>query len=155
MIRFNVSHSRGILACAIARESDVGIDIEYRRPLSDYMGIARCFFSPTECRELMSIIEPMRDRCVLRLLGAKEAFVKALGGGVSIPLDGFQVSLGSGRAAALLAVRDAPGEERTWEIDAFSPTPDFSGALAVRGREKRVRIRHTDARKIFVNAGFL
>jgi 4'-phosphopantetheinyl transferase len=152
---FNVSHSGGILACAFARGAEVGIDIEFQRSGVEYDRIAQRFFSPAEHRELMSVDEAMRDVAFYDCWVRKEAFVKALGGGFSIPLDSFQVSLAPGHAAALLHVRDTPGEERAWTIHAFSPAPRFSGAVALRDRRKRVRVHRSDAREIFVAAGFL
>jgi phosphopantetheinyl transferase len=96
------------------------------------------------------------SRGLLRvLLSRKEAFVKALGDGFSIPLDSFQVSLAPGHDAALLHVRDTPGEERAWRIHAFSPASRFSDAVALRDRWKRIRVHRADAREIFVAAGFL
>jgi 4'-phosphopantetheinyl transferase len=152
---FNVSHSGGILACAFARGAEVGIDIEFQRSGVEYERIAQRFFSPAEHRELMSVDEAMRGVAFYDCWVRKEAFVKALGGGFSIPLDSFQVSLAPGHAAALLHVRDTPGEERAWTIHAFSPAPRFSGAVALRDRRKRVRVHRSDAREIFVAAGFL
>ena len=154
-LSFNVSHSGGILACAFARGCDVGIDIEFQRSLAECEAIARRVFSPAEYRELMSVAEPVRSVAFYDCWVRKEAFVKALGGGFSVPLDSFQVSLVPGRAAALLHVHDTGGEERAWTIHAFSPAPRFSSAVAVRDRQKRVRVHRADAREVFVAGGFL
>jgi 4'-phosphopantetheinyl transferase len=154
-VRFNLSHSEGIFACAFARERDVGIDIEYQRPIADCEGIARRFFSPAEQSELMSINEPQRTVAFYNCWVRKEAFVKALGGGLSIPLDCFRVSVAPGHGAALLSVRNRPEEARAWTMFAFSPAPGFSGAIAFRDKRRRIRIHHADAGDIFVDAGLV
>ena len=84
----------------------------------------------------------------------KEAFIKALGGGLSIPLDSFRVSLAP-RRAALLEVCGAPAEARAWAIHNFHPLAGFSGALAIRARSARVHLRRVSAKGIFVREGLL
>jgi 4'-phosphopantetheinyl transferase len=92
-LRFNVSHSGslGILAVACGRE--LGVDVETRQNIFDYMAIARRFFSPREYDGLAEVPEELRQRAFLRCWTRKEAFVKALGAGLSCSLASFSVSV--------------------------------------------------------------
>lgn len=149
-IRFNISESKGLLACAFARDCDIGVDVEYQTPHVDWAAISQRFFSPAEQRELLSLAEPSRAIAFYDGWVRKEAFVKAIGGGLSIPLDTFSVSLAPGRPAALLDVKDTPGEAGAWRLHAFSPAPQFSGAAALRDRQKPVHVHHADARNVLL-----
>jgi 4'-phosphopantetheinyl transferase len=147
-VSFNVSHSRGLLACAVVRGPQVGVDVEHRRSIPDYEEVARRFFSPAEYDELLGVPEPQRMVAFYDVWVRKEAFVKALGGGLSIPLDTFRVSLASGLGAMLLEVRGMPTEAAAWTIAPFSPAPDFSAAIAVRHARSHVRVRKIAARDL-------
>ena len=63
----------------------------------------------------------------------KEAYVKAKGEGLSIPLDQFEVSLVPGRPAALERVFSDPGEAGRWTLQDLLPAPGYAGALCVEG----------------------
>ena len=152
---FNVLHSQGLMACALVRGLEIGIDIEFHRSIPDLEGIARRFFSPEEHAELVSVVGSQRMAAFYSCWVRKEAFLKALGTGFSGSLDSFRVSVGPGRSAALLHIRDAPGEHLAWAIHELSPAPGFSGAVALRDRRKRIQVHRADVRELFVSAGVL
>jgi 4'-phosphopantetheinyl transferase len=141
-----------MLACALTRDYPIGVDVEHHRPIADLAQIAQRFFSREEVGDLMRVPEPARSAAFYDCWSRKEAFIKALGGGLSIPLDSFRVSLEPGRAA-LLEVRDAPGEAAAWTIRAFDPAAEFSGALAIRDRAPEVEVRHATAADILAELG--
>ena len=93
-LRFNLSHAgeRGLLAIAIGQE--VGVDIEFVRPV-ETLEVARRFFSQGEVSALCAMRPAQRVDAFFRCWTRKEAFIKALGAGLSFPLDGFEVSLGA------------------------------------------------------------
>jgi 4'-phosphopantetheinyl transferase len=78
----------------------------------------------------------------------KEAFIKARGDGLSIPLDTFRVSLNPELRATTVEIRDEPDESCAWTIHPFSPASGFSGAIAIRERRADVYIRRATARDI-------
>src|SRR6516162_8389969 len=84
-VEFNVSHSGGMLACAFANKRELGVDIERHRPIDDYAEVARRFFSAPEVEDLMSVEESGRQAAFYDCWVRKEAFIKALGGGLSVP----------------------------------------------------------------------
>lgn len=94
-LRFNLSHTHGMVAVALAFGMDIGIDVEFvGRRVADDMAIADAYFSPSEQAYLRGITDPTQRRLVfIDLWTAKEAFIKALGHGLSMPLDSFSVDL--------------------------------------------------------------
>jgi 4'-phosphopantetheinyl transferase len=151
-VEFNLSHSGGMLACAFARQRELGVDIERHRPIDDYADIARRFFSAPEVEDLMSIEESGRQTAFYDCWVRKEAVIKALGGGLSVPLDSFRVSLAPADAGALLDVRDRPDEARSWTLAAFSPAPHFSGAVACRDPHVRLEVHSADIVDVFAQS---
>lgn len=140
-VRFNASHSDGTLACAFTAGCDIGVDVERQRPIDDYESLARRFFSPAECGDLMSLPERDRVAAFFDCWTRKEAFVKARGGGLSIPLDSFRVSL-SPDAAQLLECSADAGDPREWTLLHFRPAEGFSGAVAINARAATINVRH-------------
>jgi 4'-phosphopantetheinyl transferase len=92
-LRFNISHSGGIGLIAVAMGREVGVDVETRQEIPDAMSIAKRFFARREYQELSALPEAVRQRAFLRCWTRKEAYVKALGAGLSCPLHSFAVSV--------------------------------------------------------------
>lgn len=88
-LQFNLSHSGSWAVCAVSRDP-VGVDVEQPRCT---MEIARRFFQEKELEGLDTLSEPQQRDQLNRLWTAKEAFIKALGGGLTIPLNSFSVIL--------------------------------------------------------------
>lgn len=101
-VQFSLSHAGHWAVCAVSADP-VGVDVELPRCTMD---IARRFFSPEELEGLELLPEAERRDRLNRLWTAKEAFVKALGGGLTIPLDSFTVQLS--KAEALLEQTRTP-----------------------------------------------
>lgn len=97
-IDFNVSHSGDWVVCAIS-DNPVGIDVETIKPID--FSIARRFFSKNEYYSLMSTDEHMRLRYFYMLWTLKESYIKAIGKGLSIPLDSFSINISSEINAAI------------------------------------------------------
>ena len=131
-LHFNVSHSGDVAAYGVSVDGELGVDVEMHRPMPDMEPIARRFFSATEYEDLLRVPETERSAAFFDCWVRKEAYIKALGGGLSIPLDSFWVSLAPGQPAALLGVTDRSEEPREWLLEAFRPAPDYSGAVALR-----------------------
>ena len=81
-LRFSLSHSRGMVACAVAPALDIGVDVEAPIPIADALSIARSHFSPSEADALGSMEEEVRSQAFLNLWTLKEAYLKATGQGV-------------------------------------------------------------------------
>lgn len=93
-VTFNLSHSADMALVGVTQAAAIGVDIEAERDLPDHMAIARSTFSDTEIRALEQSDASDRLGAFFRCWTRKEAVVKALGGGLSIPLDSFTVPVG-------------------------------------------------------------
>jgi 4'-phosphopantetheinyl transferase len=137
-IRFNVSNSGGLALYALTLAHEVGVDLEAIRPLSDSLGIAQRFFSPWESDTLRALPSAVRNLAFFRCWTRKEAYVKAVGQGLSMPLDQFDVAFRPGEPARLLRIRgDAVGAER-WTLFELNPGEVYVGSLAVEGSAWRL-----------------
>jgi 4'-phosphopantetheinyl transferase len=133
-LRFNTSRCGDFAAFALSAGREVGIDLEAVRASDDADDIAVRFFSRSEY-EAYRALEP-RDRPLgfFQCWTRKEAFLKALGVGLSQPLDGFTVSLGPNEPAAILRVGSSPGDRCGWRLQGFSPAPGFVAAVVLEDR---------------------
>ncbi len=132
-IRFNLSHSGSWAMVAVARGREVGVDIETIRGDRSTIDIADRFFAPAEVRELMAAPPERRTRAFFACWSRKEAYIKARGEGLRIPLDSFEVSLGE-----QAVLRKAEDRER-WSMCALIAPPGYAAALVVEGSGWRVR----------------
>ena len=131
-LQFNLSHSADLALVAVAWERPVGVDLERWERDMDHLELAERFFSPVE-RESLRALAARRDDLVHGFFAAwsrKEAYLKALGHGVTRGLHHFDVTLAPGEPARLLADR-LDGSIGRWRMHAFEPESEFSGALVV------------------------
>ena len=138
-LRFNVSHSGGVALYAVTRGREVGVDVERVSARVSCEEIAGHFFSPREVARLRALPPSLREAAFFECWTRKEAYIKARGEGLSLPLDGFDVSLAPGEPAALLANRLDPGEVSRWSLRELRPWPGFAAAVAVEGRGWRLK----------------
>ncbi|HEX2960812.1 MAG TPA: 4'-phosphopantetheinyl transferase superfamily protein [Ignavibacteriales bacterium] len=132
-LKFNVSHSNGILLFAFAWNYELGVDIELIRPDFADMEIAGRFFSKNEMLALSVLPDELRKIAFFNCWTRKEAYIKAKGMGLSIPLDSFDVSLCPGDPPELLCDHDAPEETGKWKLFNLNVPRDYCAALAVKG----------------------
>lgn len=138
-LTFNLSHSGEVALFAIARGRRVGIDVEHVRADVAVESLARRFFSGHEVAMLESLERRRRPAAFYRAWTSKEAYLKARGVGLSLPLDAFDVSLLPGTAPELLTSREDPTEISRWTLMDLPVGPDYAAALAVEGRHAIVQ----------------
>jgi 4'-phosphopantetheinyl transferase len=130
-LSFNTSHSGTVAVIAVARSGRIGIDVEQLRPLVDAESIAARFFAAGEAAALAALHPHDRIAGFFNAWTRKEAVVKAVGGGLSIPLDSFEVSLRPHEPPEILRW-DIPGAApQRWRIHHIEPAPGYVGAMAV------------------------
>src|SRR5262245_3772934 len=139
-IRFNLSHSGQLAVIAIGHGRDLGVDVEEIRPMSDMQEIARRFFSHEEAADLLRTAPDAHEQNFFRIWTRKEAFIKAIGHGLSFPLDSFAVSFRPDDDARLVHLRGESDAARGWQLHAFEPAPGFAGALAYQGSRVTPRL---------------
>jgi 4'-phosphopantetheinyl transferase len=138
-LRFNFSSSHEMALCAFTLNREVGVDIEHRRAEVECEQLAERFFSAPENESLQKLPRQLRPRAFFDCWTRKEAFIKAVGEGLSFPLDQFDVSLAPGETAALLTVRGDAGEAARWSVVDLPAPPGYAAALAVEGHGWHLR----------------
>ncbi len=142
---FNVSHSGPVALFAFSDGVEVGVDVELARTLPDGDRIAERFFSPAEVQRLRSLPADQKDAAFLACWTRKEAFVKARGDGLALPLDAFDVSFGPGRPCELLRTAWSAEEAGQWQlVDLSDPAGGYVAALAAHDVGWRVITRRLD-----------
>ena len=127
-IEFNISHTNGAVACGIVRGFAIGVDIEDEEGTGDGLNIAQAYFAPAEFMLLRAAPEAQRKELFLHLWTLKEAFVKALGQGLSIALDGFAFSL----SPVAISFSDARwGDPRCWQFESITCTARHRLSIAL------------------------
>jgi 4'-phosphopantetheinyl transferase len=137
-IRFSVSHSHGVALYAVTRGREVGIDIERIRFDLAVVEIAERFFSQREVAMLRTLLTEAQRQAFFRCWTRKEAYIKARGEGLSLPLDQFDVSLAPGEPAAVLGTQRDPSEASRWSLHELAPGPGYEAAIAVEGHGWRL-----------------
>lgn len=134
-LEFNLSHSSGVVLLAFARGRRIGVDVEKVRRDFATNEIAERFFSTAERAALRELPHEHRHEAFFRCWTRKEAFIKALGEGLSRPLDQFDVSLAPGKPAALLATRPDAEEVSRWLLWNVPVPGDYAAALAAESKD--------------------
>jgi len=134
-VHFNVSHSEDLAVYAFAPEVRLGVDIEKIRSMSDDEGIAKRFFSAAEYAEFLTLDHHERPRGFFNCWTRKEAYVKALGDGLQVPLDRFRVTMKPGEPALLVSIEDDPNRASPWSVLELTPADGYVGAVVVYGRD--------------------
>ncbi len=139
-LRFNLSHSHGVALYAVARGREIGIDLERILPGRDHERLARRFFSAQETAAMMALPPEERLGAFFRCWTLKEAYLKARGEGLALPLASFSVSLSPDRPAALLSVDGDEDEPSRWWLTSIQAGPGFAAALAAEGQPAGLRL---------------
>ncbi len=132
---FNLAHSQNTAVYAFARAPRIGVDVEQAREVIERDQIAERFFSPLERQALAAVPPAQREEAFFLGWTRKEAYLKALGAGITYPLDRFSVSLTPGQPAALLEAAEDDPAHNGWTLLPFTPRPQCLAAVAVEGRE--------------------
>jgi len=138
-IRFNVSHSHGIILIAMTHDREIGVDVEMIRDKTDHERMAQRFFSPAECEQLQRLPEADRQRAFFHCWTRKEAFLKATGMGITLALDSFDTAFWPAENAQLLATRWDEDEAGKWSMMHLAPSPEHVGTVAVEGAGASLR----------------
>jgi len=137
-LHFNLAHSEELALYAFAPGRVIGIDLERVRTEVACEQIARRFFSPRESATLRAQPAAVRQKAFFTCWTRKEAYIKARGEGLSLPLDQFEVSVTPGEPAKLLSISGYPMEASRWSIQELVPGPGYVAALAVEGHGWRL-----------------
>ena len=137
-LQFNTSHSGGVALFGLALSQEIGVDVEQLRPMDDMQTVAARFFSPPEISDLNTLPSEARVAGFFRCWTRKEAYIKAIGDGLSCPLDGFRVTFLPGDPPRLTELFPAASGVRVWSLHNLEISEGYAGALAYQGEERRV-----------------
>lgn len=130
-LQFNIAHTRGLVACVLSSAGPVGIDVESIENGRDIESIAESHFSQAEVIELMACEEGQhRQARFIELWTLKEAYLKALGAGLSRPLDEIEFHF-AGKSDLYAIVQDKSADFG-WRFSLFAPLDNYRLAVAVR-----------------------
>ena len=143
-LRFNLSHSGEIAAFAFALGRNLGIDVELIRRDVDVDEIPKRFFSCAEQEVLKTLQGEGKFQGFFNCWTRKEAYVKAVGSGLSLPLRDFDVSLRPGDEARLLATRPDQSLASRWSMASLDFGKEYAGAVIVEGKLEKLEVRQFD-----------
>jgi 4'-phosphopantetheinyl transferase len=135
-LHFNLSHSDGIAALGVSERHELGVDVEFIRPLKE--DIAARYFSRAEMAALAKLADDDQLEGFYRCWTRKEAVVKAIGEGLSRALDSFDVTVAKNAPASIERLEG--DEARHWQLEHFLPAEGFVGAIACRTGGAPIRV---------------
>jgi 4'-phosphopantetheinyl transferase len=141
-VRFNVAHADDLAVYALTHQREVGVDVERIHPMPDATDIAVRFFAAAEIAALRALPPREIDQAFFLCWTRKEAYIKALGGGLSIPLDEFEVDLRPSDRPSGVRVPADPARAASWSLHDLWPAPSFVGSVCVAGHDLELRSRH-------------
>ena len=139
-VRFNLSHSSGLALVALSQGEQIGVDLERLRNDVDIEQISDGLFSEIERSTLRSLPPKVREQAFFCCWTRKEAYLKARGEGLSIPLSQFSVTVLPDETPRLIGTQNDPGENELWTLYHLSPGSEYIAAIAVEGKGHQVRL---------------
>jgi 4'-phosphopantetheinyl transferase len=136
-VEFNVSHSGGLALYAFTRGRPIGVDVEAVRPMPNAAGLLERFFSAAEVAQWQATPPERQGLVFFQGWTRKEAWLKAVGSGLSFPLDQFCVTMDG--PARVLSIRGDTAEAVRWRLESCEPCPGYVAAVAVQGEIAAVR----------------
>lgn len=143
-VAFNVAHTEGLVVCAVGPVDAIGVDAEYVDRRNALDAIAQRFFAPSEAAALSALPAAERKQEFFRFWTLKEAFIKAHGSGLALPLDRFAFELGAAGPPRIHFDPRLPGDPARWHFVGLRLGPHHVGAVAAEtspGRTLRLRVR--------------
>lgn len=141
-LQFNLSHAENIILCAFSSNYILGIDVEYLGHDCDMEEIAKRFFSPLEYQILKNLTGQKQRRAFFNGWTRKEAFLKAIGKGLSFSLSKVEVPLLPEETVTTLTIHDEQIKSQPWALHALSLASDYAAALVTKGKPQQIHTWH-------------
>jgi 4'-phosphopantetheinyl transferase len=142
-LRFNISHSKNMIICAITLNDDVGVDIEKTQPRESLSAIADRYFSPAEVSELSALTGQEQNSRFFDYWTLKESYIKAKGLGLSIPLDQFSFHIDNqgnhpiNRQISLTFDAALNDQGEHWQSWLCYPNDQYRMALSIHNKQQK------------------
>jgi 4'-phosphopantetheinyl transferase len=143
-LRFNLSHTPGLIACAVTVGREVGVDVEHIGRLVVHPNIPERFFSAREVADLRALPAAEQETVFFDYWTLKESYIKARGLGLALPLGQFTFLRRADGPPTIAFAPDLDDDPETWQFAQFWPTPHHRMAVAVRRRGADLPIVVTD-----------
>jgi 4'-phosphopantetheinyl transferase len=140
-LSFNVSHTFEQAAFVVSRNHRIGVDIEYIRPMPEIDALVENAFSSRERKKWHTLPKKQQRKAFFRAWTRKEAYLKAIGIGLSYPLNHIEVTFTSSEPPRLLRINGNPELASEWSLVALFPAGNYVGSLAVEGSEWHLQRR--------------
>lgn len=134
-IQFNISHSKNMIFMGFTLKHQIGVDVEFNQKQIEVPEIAKSFFSKNETEELLSLPKDEQLHAFFRCWTRKEAYIKAKGGGLSIPLDQFEVSLRKNEPACLKKITWEDDNPSAWKMKSLNLSDDYTAACIINNQK--------------------
>ena len=134
-IKFNLSHSESMALFSFTQSSSIGVDIEHIHPIKDIHLIAKSFLSSEEMEAFLEIPKEMQQGSFFRVWTRKEALSKAIGTGISMPLEQLEVGVNPEESPVLKISNRELLEPANWQLVDLNPAHNYVGAVAVENSE--------------------
>lgn len=131
-IRFNISHTDGLVMCGVTLDYDLGVDTEDMKRPGQTIEIADRFFSPQEVTDLNMLSENQRKDRFFDYWTLKEAYIKACGMGLSIPLDDFSFNLSAGQPIRISFHEQRKDDPDLWQFWLLNPSDRHRAAVGIK-----------------------
>jgi 4'-phosphopantetheinyl transferase len=157
-LRFNLSHSRGLMACVVTDGVDCGVDVEQVGRVREPLEIAEHFFAPSESASLRAASGPARQELFAALWTLKEAYIKARGRGVSLGLRRFAFTVPGDGSVRVRFDPELGDIESAWQFALSHPLPSHSLAVALRrgsGQDLALEVRSLAWRELVLATGHM
>jgi 4'-phosphopantetheinyl transferase len=135
-LRFNVSHSGDVALLAFSLGREIGVDVEYIDDRVDILDLSRACFSAEEQQSLQTSAADQHLEMFFRYWTSKEAYIKALGDGLSMPLQDFTIDVRPDSSAWPIKV--AEGRANTFTVQPLPVPAGYLGAVVSEGSDWRV-----------------
>ena len=133
-ISFNISHSGDLALFGFSKDREIGVDVERIRDDISDAEISERVFSASECARLRSTPPQLRVQEFFRYWTCKEAYIKARGDGLQLPLNRFEVLAGPKERFAKISIKDPSAADLPWYVQRLAPGAGYAGAVAAQGQ---------------------
>jgi 4'-phosphopantetheinyl transferase len=140
-LSFNLSHSGDLVIAGLARDVELGADVERLRDMPSAVELAERFFTKSEHSRLLALPEAVRSEAFLRCWTYKEAYLKAVGTGISEDLDGVEATVDPEERPRLISIDSDRSRAQTWSLLTCEPCPGYAAAVALPAGEWSLNLR--------------
>jgi 4'-phosphopantetheinyl transferase len=136
-IWYNLSHTDGLAVCVAGRVRQLGVDVENMNRKASHQELAKHFFAPAEYEYLRNLPASLQREAFFRIWTLKEAYIKAEGKGLSIPLDSFSFRFSNQNPPQVVLESNSESNPGAWSFFELQPGPDYRVSVGVKNPDLR------------------